>query len=38
VKKSSLTDELEFQITDRTIFRRFLGLNENAMSPDANKF
>jgi IS5 family transposase len=31
-------DELEFQITDRTTFRRFLGLNENAMSPDANTF
>jgi transposase, IS5 family len=31
-------DELEFQITDRTSFRRFLGLNENAMSPDANTF
>lgn len=31
-------DELEFQITDRTSFRRFLGINENAMSPDANTF
>jgi IS5 family transposase len=31
-------DELEFQITDRTSFRRFLGLNENAMSPDTNTF
>ena len=31
-------DELEFQITDRTSFRRFLRLNENAMSPDANTF
>lgn len=31
-------DELEVQITDRTSFRRFLGLNENVMSPDANTF
>jgi transposase, IS5 family len=31
-------DELEFQITDRTTFRRFLGIDENAMSPDANTF
>lgn len=31
-------DELEFQITDRTSFRRFLGINENAMSPDSNTF
>ena len=31
-------DDLEFQITDRTSFRRFLGINENAMSPDANTF
>jgi IS5 family transposase len=31
-------DELEFQITDRSSFRRFLGLNENSLSPDANTF
>lgn len=31
-------DELEFQITDRTSFRRFLGIDENALSPDANTF
>jgi IS5 family transposase len=31
-------DELEFQITDRSSFRRFLGLNENSFSPDANTF
>jgi IS5 family transposase len=30
--------ELEFQITDRSSFRRFLGLNENDMSPDENTF
>ena len=31
-------DELEFQITDRSSFRRFLGLKENSFSPDANTF
>jgi IS5 family transposase len=31
-------EELEFQITDRSSFRRFLGLNENAFSPDENTF
>lgn len=31
-------DELEFQITDRSSFRRFLGLSENALSPDSNTF
>ncbi len=31
-------DELEFEITDRSSFRRFLGLNENALSPDSNTF
>ena len=31
-------DELEFQITDRSSFRRFLGLKENDLSPDANTF
>lgn len=30
--------ELEFQITDRSSFRRFLGLNENDLSPDENTF
>jgi len=30
--------ELEFQITDRSSFRRFLGLNENDVSPDENTF
>ena len=34
-----LSDEaLEFQITDRSSFRRFLKLNENAFSPDSNTF
>lgn len=31
-------EELEFQITDRSSFRRFLGINENALSPDENTF
>jgi len=31
-------EELEFQITDRSSFRRFLGINENAFSPDENTF
>lgn len=31
-------EELEFQITDRSSFRRFLGLNENDSSPDENTF
>jgi transposase, IS5 family len=31
-------DELEFQITDRSSFRRFLGLKENDSSPDSNTF
>jgi transposase, IS5 family len=31
-------DELEYQITDRSSFRRFLGLNENSLSPDSNTF
>jgi transposase, IS5 family len=31
-------EELEFQITDRSSFRRFLGLNENSLSPDSNTF
>jgi transposase, IS5 family len=31
-------DELEYQITDRSSFRRFLGLTENSLSPDANTF
>jgi IS5 family transposase len=30
--------ELEFQITDRSSFRRFLGINENDLSPDENTF
>lgn len=34
-----LSDEaLEFQITDRSSFRRFLGLEENDLSPDRNTF
>lgn len=34
-----LSDEaLEFQITDRTSFRRFLKLEENDLSPDRNTF
>ena len=34
-----LSDEaLEFQITDRSSFKRFLGLNENSPSPDKNTF
>ena len=31
-------EELEFQITDRSSFRRFLGLNENGYSPDEKTF
>jgi len=31
-------EELEFQITDRSSFRRFLGINENDLSPDENTF
>lgn len=31
-------EELEFQITDRSSFRRFLGLHENDLSPDENTF
>lgn len=31
-------EELEFQITDRSSFRRFLGINENALSPDEKTF
>ena len=31
-------EELEFQITDRSSFRRFLGLNENGLSPDEKTF
>lgn len=31
-------EELEFQITDRSSFRRFLGMNENDLSPDENTF
>ncbi len=31
-------EDLEFQITDRSSFKRFLKLKENAMSPDANTF
>lgn len=31
-------EDLEFQITDRSSFRRFLGLNENSYSPDENTF
>lgn len=31
-------DELEFQITDRSSFRRFLGIKENGSSPDSNTF
>lgn len=35
----NLSDEaLEFQITDRSSFRRFLKLDENAFSPDTNTF
>jgi len=35
----NLSDEaLEFQITDRSSFKRFLGLNENSTSPDKNTF
>lgn len=30
--------ELEFQITDRSSFKRFLGLKENDFSPDENTF
>jgi len=31
-------EELEFQITDRSSFRRFLRINENDLSPDENTF
>lgn len=31
-------EELEFQITDRSSFRRFLKINENDLSPDENTF
>jgi len=31
-------EELEFQITDRSSFRRFLSLNENGYSPDEKTF
>jgi len=31
-------EELEFQITDRSSFRRFLGINENDLSPDEKTF